>query len=172
MTDRREWERVLCLLFHPVGWSGSGRSVLLALTRDSSARTCWRTRQLATPTDCPCRWPWPSWRRWRRSSTRRSGRPTSAARSGTSRRPWTSATSTRSEAGLVTLYRFVCSTHGHSFCFANGRRKWSGFTTPLLLSHGVNISQICLILSANAATLSSPRRGRPPEVAKVFTSLK
>lgn len=59
-------------------------------------RTCWRTHQWVTRTACPCRWPWPNWRLWLRSSMKRREKPTSAARSVTSQRPWTSATSTRS----------------------------------------------------------------------------
>lgn len=58
-------------------------------------RTCWRTHQLVMQTVCPCRWHWPSWRPWQRSSMRRRGKLTKDVRSVTSRRPWTNATWTR-----------------------------------------------------------------------------
>lgn len=73
-------------------------------------RTCWKTRQQVTQTVCRCRWPWLSWRRWPRSSTKERGKPTSAARSVTLQRPWMNATLTR-------CARFHCSSHcGFSVC--------------------------------------------------------
>lgn len=74
-------------------------------------RTCWRTHQWATQTACPCRWPWPNWRRWPRSSTKRRGKPTSAARSDTLQRPWTNATSTRCVCVCVCPEVHVCDHH-------------------------------------------------------------